>query len=159
MLGRQLQAGAPDCDVNAMNWVIRMKTVPVLALVLAGAVAVAIGGPVFAERTSLSMLDRLDHGNWELRMRGVGNGVESICLDNGRKLIQLRHPAEKCSSVIVDDTMTEVTVQYTCPGRGYGRTSIRRETSKLAQIDSQGIANGLPFAFSAEARWVGVCGD
>ena len=90
-------------------------------------------------------------------MRGTSADVESICLNSGRKLIQLRHPAEKCSSVIVDDTQAEVTVQYTCPGRGYGRTNIRRESSKLVQIDSQGIANGLPFAFEAEARRVGEC--
>ena len=29
---------------------------------------------------------------------------------------------------------TEVTVQYTCRGRGYGRTHIRRETNRLVQI-------------------------
>jgi len=103
------------------------------------------------------MLDRLERGSWELRIRGAGGDVESICLDNGRKLIQLRHPSDQCSSVIVDDTTTEVTVQYTCLGRGYGRTHIRRESSKLAQVDSQGIAGGAPFAFVAEARRVGDC--
>jgi hypothetical protein len=48
-------------------------------------------------------------------------------------------------------------VQYTCRGRGYGRTHIRRETSRLVQIDTQGIADGRPFAFAAEARRVGDC--
>jgi hypothetical protein len=50
-----------------------------------------------------------------------------------------------------------VVVQYTCRGKGYGRTHIRRETGRLVQIDSQGIAGGLPFEFSAEARRVGDC--
>jgi len=133
-----------------------MKSVLATILGMLGAAAVA-GGPALAQQASLDMLDRLERGSWELRMRGTNGDVETICLDNGRKLIQLRHPAEKCSSVIVDDTKTEVTVQYTCPGRGYGRTHIRRESSRLVQIDSQGIANGLPFAFSAEARRVGEC--
>ena len=48
-------------------------------------------------------------------------------------------------------------VQYTCRGKGYGRTQIRRESNRLVQIDSQGIADGLPFSFSAEARRVGDC--
>jgi len=50
-----------------------------------------------------------------------------------------------------------VVVQYTCKGRGYGRTQIRKESGQLAQIDSRGIANGLPFEFTAEARRVGDC--
>lgn len=122
-----------------------------------GAVAVSCG-PAAAQRTSLAMLDHLEHGNWELRIREAGGGVESICLDNGRKLIQLRHPLDQCSSVIVEDTRTEVTVQYTCPGRGYGLTHIRWESKRLAQIDSRGIVRGAPFDFSAEARRVGDCG-
>jgi hypothetical protein len=133
-----------------------MKFVLAMALSILNVVA-AFGVPALAERASLAMLDGLDRGNWELRMRGINGDIESICLDNGRKLIQLRHPAENCTSVIVDDTQAQVTVQYTCHGRGYGRTQIRRESSILAQIDSQGIANGLPFAFAAEARRVGEC--
>ena len=43
-------------------------------------------------------------------------------------------------------------------GRGYGRTSIRLETDRLVQIRTQGIADGLPFEYSAEARRVGDCG-
>lgn len=136
----------------------RMRSVPA-AMIAVASIAAAMSLPALAQRTSLAMLDRLERGNWQLRMRGAGGDVESICIDNARKLIQLRHKSDRCSSVIVDDTQTEVTVQYTCPGRGYGRTHIRRETSRLAQIDSQGIANGLPFAFAAEARRVGDCQD
>lgn len=83
--------------------------------------------------------------------------MRSICLDNGRKLIQLRHPDLACNSVVVEDKPNEVTVQYTCRGQGYGRTRVRRETNSLVQIDSQGIVNGRPFAFAAEGRRVGTC--
>jgi hypothetical protein len=58
---------------------------------------------------------------------------------------------------VVEDGNEEVTVQYTCRGSNYGRTNIRRESNVLAQVDSQGIANGLPFQFSAEARRTGSC--
>jgi hypothetical protein len=59
--------------------------------------------------------------------------------------------------VVIEDRPDVVTVQYTCRGRGYGRTTIRRENAQLVQIDTQGIAEGLPFEFSAEARRVGAC--
>ena len=42
-------------------------------------------------------------------------------------------------------------------GRGYGRTHIRRETSRLIQIQSQGIADGLPFEFCCRRPPVGDC--
>ncbi|WP_084384745.1 hypothetical protein [Novosphingobium naphthalenivorans] len=104
------------------------------------------------------MLDQLETGAWELRERGEGGAVHNLCLDNGRKLIQLRHRGVACTQVVVDDKPNEVTVQYTCKGRGYGRTRVRRESNGLVQIDSQGIENGLPFSFSAEGRKVGACG-
>jgi hypothetical protein len=111
--------------------------------------------PAYAQKQSLGMLDELAHGGWELRERG--GPVRNICLDSGRRLIQLRHPGVPCSTVVVDDQADQVTVQYTCRGQGYGRTQIRRETDGLVQIDSQGIVNGLPFAFSAEGRRMGEC--
>ncbi|EZP72577.1 MULTISPECIES: DUF3617 domain-containing protein [Sphingomonadaceae] len=120
---------------------------------LAACVAAAL--PAYAQQQSLGMLDALAHGGWELRERG--GPVRNICLDSGRRLIQLRHPGAPCSTVVVEDKADQVTVQYTCRGQGYGRTQIRRETDGLVQIDSQGIVNGLPFAFSAEGRRTGDC--
>lgn len=94
-----------------------------------------------------------------MRPRDTGSASEALCVPNGRRLIQLRHPDSSCDRLVVQDSPNEVTVQYTCRGHGYGRTHIRKETSRLVQIDSQGIADGLPFEFSAEARRVGDCGN
>jgi hypothetical protein len=113
--------------------------------------------PAAAHRPALAMLNGLDAGRWEVRVRDTGGRIERICLPNAQRLIQLRHPGDSCDRLIVDDGATEVTVQYTCRGRGYGRTHIRRETSRLVQIDTQGIAEGLPFSFTAEARRIGDC--
>lgn len=121
------------------------------------AMAASITAPVLATRQPLAMLDALEDGRWELRMRDPAGAVERICMRDARRLIQLRHPTENCERLIVSDTATDVTVQYTCRGRGYGRTHIRRESNRLVQIDSQGIAEGLPFAFAAEARRTGDC--
>lgn len=117
----------------------------------------AFGAPAAGQRTSLAMLDQLETGKWELRLREAGRSAEQLCVPNGRRLIQLRHPTGNCDRTIIEDGPSEVTVQYTCRGRGYGRTQIRRETSRLVQIQSQGIVDGLPFDFSAEGRRVGDC--
>ncbi|MCX7864258.1 MAG: hypothetical protein N2423_04350 [Novosphingobium sp.] len=134
-----------------------MKRVLTSKLCIIAGVATCSVAAAVAARPTLAMLDQLERGNWELRIRGADGGVEAICLDNGRRLIQLRHPDEPCSRVVVEDTMSEVTVHYTCPGRGYGRTHIRRESNRLAQVESQGVARGEPFSFAAEARRTGDC--
>ena len=81
----------------------------------------------------------------------------SICLGDVAQLVQLRHASSQCSRFVVEHAANKVTVQYTCRGNGYGRTSIRKETNTLVQIESQGIAGGLPFQFKAEARRTGAC--
>lgn len=128
----------------------------IMAAALAG--SVAFGVPAASQRPALAMLDQIDAGRWEIRLLDGSRRAYPICLDNGRKLIQLRHEALNCDRLVVDDRADQVTVQYTCRGRGYGRTSIRRETGRLVQIETQGIADGLPFEFAAEARRMGNCG-
>ena len=129
-----------------------MRLTGKMILVAAGLAA----GPALAQG-SLAMLDSLDKGGWEVRYRD-GSTSRKVCVRSGREFIQLRHKAGNCNRFVVEDAAGEVTVQYTCRGNGYGRTSIRKETSALVQIDSQGIAEGKPFQFSAEARRTGTCG-
>jgi hypothetical protein len=125
--------------------------------VLSVAAFAVLALPAHGQKPQLGMLDELEHGGWELRERGGDGSVRNICLDNPRRLIQLRHPGLPCSTVVVEDSALQVTVQYTCRGQGYGRTQIRRETNRLIQVDSQGIVNGLPFSYSAEGRRTGAC--
>lgn len=125
--------------------------------VLSASALAALAAPVAGQRPALAMLDELEKGAWELRIREQGATTERVCLPDARRLIQLRHPGGNCDRLVVQDTPSAVTVQYTCRGQGYGRTQIRRETGRLVQIDSQGIADGLPFAFAAEARYIGNC--
>ena len=122
----------------------------------AGFLAIGLLAPAAAQAPSLAMLSALDDGQWEVRPRD-GSAVRRLCVRSGIELIQIQHTESNCSRFVVEDGTQAVTVQYTCRGNGYGRTSIRRETSSLVQIDSQGIAGGLPFQFSAEARRVGAC--
>ena len=122
----------------------------------------AVGGvlclavPALAQGNGLAMLDTLTRGEWTVKQRG-GAPDRKICVKSGEELIQLMHRESGCSQFIVEDGAARVTVQYTCPGNGYGRTSIRRETAALVQLESQGIHGGMPFQMTAEARRTGSC--
>ncbi|BBC71586.1 conserved hypothetical protein [Altererythrobacter sp. B11] len=123
-------------------------------IVLAGlAMATA---PVAAQAPEIGMFNTLKKGGWLLRIRDDGS-ERRICVRDGREFIQLRHQQPGCSQFVVKDEPREVVVQYTCRGNGYGRTSIRREGPALVQIQTQGIANGVPFSFGGEARHTGAC--
>ena len=115
-----------------------------------------IAMPTVAQTSKLAMLDSLAKGEWTVRFRD-GSAQRKICVKDGQELIQIRHSGPRCNRFVVDDAASTVTVQYTCAGNGYGRTSIRRETSNLVQIESQGFVGGQPFEFLAEARRTGSC--
>lgn len=110
-----------------------------------------------AQAPSLAMLDKLEKGSWQLRERGSTQSSQTICLGDARRMIQIHHPRTNCSRYVIEDTPTSVTVHYTCPGAGHGRTTIRSETNRLVQIDTQGIADGRPFSDAIEARRMGGC--
>ncbi|GAB4471893.1 MAG: hypothetical protein OHK0018_01680 [Erythrobacter tepidarius] len=134
--------------------IIRMRAIS-LGAVAAGLIGLA-AIPGLAQRSGLAMLGTLTKGEWTVRYRD-GSPDRKICLRSGQELIQLRHRESGCNRFVVEDSATKVTVQYTCAGNGYGRTSIRRETPVLVQLESQGIEGGLPFQFIAEARRTGSC--
>jgi hypothetical protein len=129
----------------------RICVIPVLAALAGSAVVLEAQAP------QLAMLDRLEKGSWEVKPRDDAESPIRICMASGRELIQLRHMRNACIRIVVQDSSQAATVQYSCPGNGYGRTQVRRETGRLVQIDTQGIEHGLPFAFAAEARWTGPC--
>lgn len=137
-------------EVNDMR-----DTVFRIALQTLAGLGCLTGGAALAQGAQLLALGGLDPGLWEVRERD--GRVERICLDDGRRLIQLRHPGRVCRQVIAEDGATTVTVHYTCAGQGSGRTHLRIESPRLIQVESSGIAGQLPFDFSAEARRVGTC--
>ena len=124
------------------------------ALGLAGSIAIA--APVFAfALADLEAFSKLEHGRWQVR--DSAGESRSICLGDPTALIQLEHGGVSCEQQVVASEKGGATVQYSCPGRGYGHTSIRVETPRLARIDTQGLVDGRPFSYRAEARKVGTC--
>ncbi|MBA4009204.1 MAG: hypothetical protein C0472_09360 [Erythrobacter sp.] len=137
------------------DWTHSKWRIGVLALAGAGVLA-GLAVPVLAQGNGLAMLGSLAKGEWTIRQRG-GASERKICVKSGAELIQLMHREAGCSQFVVEDGAARVTVQYTCPGNGYGRTSIRRETPALVQLESQGIESRTPFQLTAEARRTGTC--
>lgn len=124
------------------------------ALGLAGIAAVA--APVFAfALPDGDLLAQLERGRWQLR--DSAGAPRSVCLGDPAGLVQLEHPGLSCEREVIASDRSGATVQYSCPGRGFGHTSIRIETPRLARIDTQGLLDGRPFSYRAEARKVGSC--
>lgn len=124
------------------------------ALGLAGLVAVA--APVFAFALSdLPAFAQLERGRWQLR--DAAGGSRSICLGDPTAFVQLEHSGVSCEQEILASEKGAATVQYSCSGHGYGHTSIRVETPRLARIDTQGLVDGRPFAYRSEAHKTGTC--
>lgn len=131
-------------------------TLSALALMGTGAIMLAATSQASAQPQGLAMLGGLARGEWIVKHRD-GSPDRRVCVRTGQELIQLRHPGGSCSQFVIEDAEAKVTVQYTCPNNGFGRTNVRRETNSLVQLESQGIAGGLPFQFTAEARRIGPC--
>lgn len=117
------------------------------------ALTAAAAGEPMARR---SLLATLRDGQWDLRQRGSSAG-DRICVKGGMALIQLRHQGRACDRLTLEDSPSSILIQYTCKGSGFGRTRIRRETAQLVQIETQGVAEGFPFDYAVEGRWVGDC--
>lgn len=132
------------------------KTSFSLLIASASLAVAAFAVPGIAQSPGLSLVAGLQKGEWTITFRD-GRLGRRICLRDGADLVQLQHAGENCSRFVIEDNPTEATVQYTCRGNGYGRTTIRRETGALIQIESQGIANGQPFELSAEGRRTASC--
>jgi hypothetical protein len=126
-----------------------------LAAVLA---AMIVAGPGLTQAAGkLSALARLEPGLWQLRNLDDRRPLESICIGDPNLLMQIQHRNSPCSRLVISNDARGATVQYTCPAHGFGRTSIRVETPRLAQIDTQGIVENTPFGYRAEARRIGPC--
>lgn len=120
--------------------------------------AAAAAGPALPQSPEPEVLRRLEPGRWELRDSADERVLRaSVCLGDPMLLMQPQHGPAACGRSIVAADARSATVHYSCPSAGFGRTTIRFETPRLARIDSQGIHSGAPFAFRAEARRVGTC--
>ena len=125
---------------------------------LAAVAIVSLPAPA-ADRGKLTALSQLEPGLWQLRdLDRRGAPPQVICVADPEILMQVQHRNAPCSRIVIANDAKGATVHYTCPATGFGRTALRVETPRLAQIDTQGISGKSPFAYRLEARRTGACG-
>jgi hypothetical protein len=109
-----------------------------------------------ASYQDITLISSLEAGEWQVRPKSGGE-ARTVCLSDSRTLVQVRHPKSICSNFIISNEPRQAVIHYTCPGAGHGRTSLKMETPRLVQIESQGIASNNPFQETYEARRIGAC--
>ncbi len=136
---------------------ISALTMSVCAAILGIAAAAAqTVTPTAPAVPKLNALATLIPGQWELKPRG-GGAVKSVCLSDMTALVQIEHRDVQCSRFVIANTPGRSVVSYSCKKAGHGQTTVKVETPRLAQVDSQGIADNAPFSVEYEARRVGSC--
>jgi hypothetical protein len=126
---------------------------------LAAVAALALAAPALALAASRAgeALAKLERGRWAVRSASPGAVDRELCLQDPGLLFQIEHGAKGCSQQLTQQGENRATVEYVCPGRGFGHTSVRMETSRTATIETQGFVEGRPFAYRASARKLGEC--
>lgn len=130
-----------------------------IPVVLAGLLA-AGSVPAAEPDKPMMALAQLEPGLWEIRnVKNERARRRSICIGDATVLIQLEHRQINCSRLVITNGPTDLTVHYVCPYNGFGQTSLRVESPHQATLDTQGIVNNAPFAYRAELRRTGACGQ
>lgn len=124
------------------------------ALVLASGAAMAQP----AAAPTLTAMRAVAPGNWSLRAAGSPEAARASCFSDTAAFLRLRLRNAQCSRFVIEDTARLSTVHYTCPGIGHVRTTVHVDTPRSLRIESEGIADGMPFADAYEARRIGNCG-
>lgn len=111
-----------------------------------------------AQSQNSNLLSSLKNGLWQFKEPARGNDiVDAICVGDVTKFVKIKNKDDVCTLKVLRSQGNSVTYDYSCNGKGKGRTIIRKETNGLVQIHSQGIANGELFDFKLEARYAGRC--
>jgi hypothetical protein len=135
--------------MKTYRWIARIN----LALVASVMVSPVVSAQ--APQTTFAALRPLETGLWQFD--SPGRSPQRLCLIDPAILFQLAHNGPACRRFVIANGADEATVHYSCGAAGWGRTTIRVETPRLAQISTQGIKQSRPFAFKGEARHVGDC--
>jgi hypothetical protein len=147
-----LHIGISAVTIRKMMTGLKMRSFGVAAALLLSAHGRAEAPSI------LTALQGLQPGQWEIRSTQDSYANRSVCMTDPRVLLQLRHFGQTCSRFVITNDARISTVHYSCAVTGNGQTTIRVETPRLIQLQSQGIANQSPFSFTAEGRRVGDCG-
>jgi len=135
-----------------------MKGMTLMKAINTSAVAFfAFSGVAPAQAPTLAVFDGLQKGSWTLKTQGSADAGKRVCLGDPGLLIQIQHGNARCTRYVIENMPNSLRVSYNCGRLNHGDTTIRRESSGLVQISTQGVANGSIFNFSVEGRRTGAC--
>jgi hypothetical protein len=97
-------------------------------------------------------------GLWEVSRNAAGHNPTRICVASPDLLAQFEHRQQRCTRTVVSDRGSETLISYNCPGGGFGQSKMTLITPRTLRIETQGIAQNLPFHYQLHARRVGDCG-
>ena len=115
-------------------------------------------GAAFAAVTVPRALAPAMGGLWEVSRNATGHNPTRICVASPDLLAQFEHRQQRCARTVVSDRGPETLITYNCPGGGFGQSKMTLITPRTLRIDTQGIADNLPFHYQLHARRVGDCG-
>ena len=95
-------------------------------------------------------------GEWEVS-KTSGGASEKLCLTDAAMLMQWEHRTRQCSRSIDTSTLDRAEVHYSCVGGGFGTSRVEVLTPRSIRVQTQGIADGLPFGYVINARRIGFC--
>ena len=125
------------------------------ASILAGA---AFAGAAVWAAPRPAALAQASPGLWEIyRLPGRRAAAAHECVADVAALAQYEHRGHRCTSTVVSDGPITTVIQYSCPGGGFGRSTLTMITPRSLRIETQGISDNLPFNYVLQARRVGDC--
>lgn len=124
-----------------------------LILILAAGAVLPLG---LAAASEPSVLSQIAPGLWEIS-RAKGVSPTRLCVPEPPLLAQLEHHSAKCSRTVLRNDSASAVIEYSCPGAGFGHSKIRVITPRSVRVETQGIADYAPFAYTVHAKRVGNC--
>src|SRR5689334_16324764 len=108
------------------------------ALVLVGA-----AGPTF--------LTQVQGGLWEISGAPTSKAPIRMCVADVASLARFEHRGRNCTAKILKSSGSSTVIDYNCGFAGFGHSQVDMLTPRSLRIDTQGVSEGLPFAYVLQA--------
>ena len=103
------------------------------------------------------VLAKVAPGQWQLK-EVDGDDSRALCIADPAAILQVVHPRAQCTRAVIESGPRAMTVHYTCPGAGHGRTTLTLRSGTSLRVQTQGMVGGAPFNYDFDARRTGDCG-
>jgi len=130
--------------------VTKLPTLAVLAILA------VTGTLALAGMQRPAALAQASAGLWEISGLPGGKPLRQ-CITELSALSQFEHRGRTCGQHILRDGKTSVSIEYSCGPADFGRSDVDVLTPRSLRIQTQGIAQGMPFNYLLQARRIGDC--